>query len=129
MEIIVLVMIGPITDGQTWGQDGNSVVRPLHQSNSPPDLDKGRPRKQSTSFEHEEPAPSNLTRLPRTGGWNSDSPNSSLNRSRSPTRFGEDERYVELTVLLKRQESGFGFRIIGGTEEGSQVGETVSSSL
>ena len=28
---------------------------------------------------------------------------------------------VELTVTLSRQESGFGFRIVGGTEEGSQV--------
>ena len=95
-----------------------------------PDLDPARPRKQSTSFEHEEPAPTNLTRIPRgTGGgpggvdrFATDSPSSSLNRSRSPTRFGsDDDRYMELTVFLKRQESGFGFRIIGGTEEGSQV--------
>lgn len=28
---------------------------------------------------------------------------------------------VDLTVTLHRQESGFGFRIVGGTEEGSQV--------
>ncbi|KAI0211372.1 Membrane-associated guanylate kinase, WW and PDZ domain-containing protein 1, partial [Lamellibrachia satsuma] len=28
---------------------------------------------------------------------------------------------VDLTVVLRRQESGFGFRIVGGTEEGSQV--------
>ena len=31
------------------------------------------------------------------------------------------ERYVELIVFLKRHENGFGFRIVGGTEEGSQV--------
>lgn len=29
--------------------------------------------------------------------------------------------YVNMTVTLQRQENGFGFRIIGGTEEGSQV--------
>lgn len=29
--------------------------------------------------------------------------------------------YVECLVALVRQESGFGFRIVGGTEEGSQV--------
>ncbi len=80
-------------------------------------------RKQSTSFEHEEPAPSSLTRVARDGWGASDSPGSSLNRSRSPTRFGGDDMgsYSEMTVQLKRQENGFGFRIIGGTEEGSQV--------
>ena len=29
--------------------------------------------------------------------------------------------WVEMTVTLLRQDSGFGFRIVGGTEEGSQV--------
>ena len=68
------------------------------------------PRKQSTSFENVEPAPSNLTRLPRGFG--------------SGVGGGayEDE-WLEMTVYLTRQESGFGFRIIGGTEEGSQVGK------
>lgn len=28
---------------------------------------------------------------------------------------------MEFQVTLQRQESGFGFRIVGGTEEGSQV--------
>lgn len=88
----------------------------------PHEMDGARPRKQSTSFEHEEPAPTNLTRIPRGEKYPTDSPSSSLNRSRSPTRFGdEDSRYVDLTVFLKRHDSGFGFRIIGGTEEGSQV--------
>lgn len=31
------------------------------------------------------------------------------------------EPYVDFVVTLMRQESGFGFRIVGGTEEGSQV--------
>ena len=31
------------------------------------------------------------------------------------------ESFVELTVTLQRHDSGFGFRIVGGTEEGSQV--------
>ncbi len=82
--------------------------------------DRGYPRKQSTSFELAEPHPANLTRIPRSDPWASDSPHSSLNRSRSPTRF-DQESYSEYTVNLRRQESGFGFRIIGGTEEGSQV--------
>ncbi|KAK6634563.1 hypothetical protein RUM43_011964 [Polyplax serrata] len=33
---------------------------------------------------------------------------------------------IETIVSLVRQETGFGFRIVGGTEEGSQVGGTVS---
>lgn len=60
-----------------------------------------RGRKESTSFEHSEPLPGNLTRWPRP--------------ERRPTDC------VELSVTLHRQESGFGFRIVGGTEEGSQV--------
>ncbi|XP_014679317.1 PREDICTED: membrane-associated guanylate kinase, WW and PDZ domain-containing protein 1-like [Priapulus caudatus] len=34
---------------------------------------------------------------------------------------GGGQEYEEWTVFLQRQETGFGFRIIGGTEEGSQV--------
>jgi len=40
---------------------------------------------------------------------------------RSPSRNGLPEEEFELPVYLERQEGGFGFRIIGGTEEGSQV--------
>jgi hypothetical protein len=75
-------------------------------------------RKQSTSFENEEPVPSNLTRVPH---WVGDTQQDVSHRSRTPSRYGEEERYLELNVLLKRQETGFGFRIVGGTEEGSQV--------
>ena len=35
------------------------------------------------------------------------------------TKTGDD--YLEMTLLLKRGDSGFGFRIVGGEEEGSQV--------
>jgi len=59
-------------------------------------------RKESTSFEHSEPLPGNLTRWPRP-----------------ERRPGAD--CIELTVTLHRHDSGFGFRIVGGTEEGSQV--------
>lgn len=76
-----------------------------------------RARKQSTSFENEVPAPSNLTRVPRNERW-SESPHG-MNRSRSPTSM--EDHSGEILVHLKRQESGFGFRIVGGTEEGSQV--------
>lgn len=35
---------------------------------------------------------------------------------------GEDgQEWFETVITLVRQESGFGFRIVGGTEEGSQV--------
>ena len=35
--------------------------------------------------------------------------------------------WIEMSVTLVRQEAGFGFRIVGGTEEGSQVGAMVRS--
>ena len=61
-----------------------------------------RGRKESTSFEQSEPVPTNI-RWPR----------------HQDRRAWED--LVEITVTLLRHESGFGFRIVGGTEEGSQV--------
>ncbi|XP_077488020.1 membrane associated guanylate kinase, WW and PDZ domain containing protein magi isoform X2 [Amblyomma americanum] len=57
-------------------------------------------RKHSTSFEHEQPVTS-ATLRPGADTHASDA--------------------VDLMVTLHRQESGFGFRIVGGTEEGSQV--------
>jgi hypothetical protein len=38
---------------------------------------------------------------------------------------GPGVEWVETSVTLVRQETGFGFRIVGGTEEGSQVGSMV----
>ena len=61
-----------------------------------------RGRKESTSFEQSEPVAANI-RWPR----------------HQERRAWED--LVEITVTLLRHESGFGFRIVGGTEEGSQV--------
>lgn len=58
-------------------------------------------RKQSTSFEQELPLPSSVVRAAR------------------PPLQGV--QYVETTVTLPRHDSGFGFRIVGGTEEKSQV--------
>merc|ERR1719481_10932 len=57
-----------------------------------------RSRKESTSFEQSEPVPSNIR-------WPGPRP----------------DLVTEITVTLLRHDSGFGFRIVGGTEEGSQV--------
>lgn len=84
-----------------------------------------KPRKQSTSFENAEPSPSSLTKVPRFGGKGG-----SYSPAASPGYVGplsRDEDWLEMTVTLHRQESGFGFRIIGGTEEGSQVRESNST--
>lgn len=35
--------------------------------------------------------------------------------------FMQDPDYFEDIITIERQETGFGFRIVGGTEEGSQV--------
>ncbi|XP_047740389.1 uncharacterized protein LOC108664581 isoform X4 [Hyalella azteca] len=71
-------------------------------------------RKESTSFEHEHPAPVSMPRFPDgryTVGQRG---------TRGPPN-GNAAPVHEFTVTLRRQETGFGFRIVGGTEEGSQV--------
>ncbi|XP_063219492.1 membrane-associated guanylate kinase, WW and PDZ domain-containing protein 1 isoform X3 [Bacillus rossius redtenbacheri] len=77
-------------------------------------------KKESTSFEHEQPHPSNLVRYASDLRWLSINPSVHV----YPASPGVD--WVETLVTLVRQESGFGFRIVGGTEEGSQVGAMVS---
>lgn len=37
-----------------------------------------------------------------------------------------DIEWIETLVTLVRQDTGFGFRIVGGTEEGSQVSYNVT---
>ncbi|XP_065215040.1 membrane-associated guanylate kinase, WW and PDZ domain-containing protein 2 isoform X2 [Planococcus citri] len=67
-------------------------------------------RKESTSFEHEQPLSTNGdARLYRR-----DIPG-------AVKMYGQDSDYYETVVTIERQETGFGFRIVGGTEEGSQV--------
>merc|ERR1712223_815158 len=61
-------------------------------------------RKESTSFEHSEPLPGNLTRWPRPD-----------------PRLRNGEAYVEMSVPLQRHDSGFGFRIVGSQVRDSQV--------
>ncbi|KAK8401754.1 hypothetical protein O3P69_001104 [Scylla paramamosain] len=70
-------------------------------------------RKESTSFEYEHPAPVSMPRFP-DGRY---SVNPRLPTSGSNGNLG----YTEFSVVLKKQDTGFGFRIVGGTEEGSQV--------
>lgn len=76
-------------------------------------------RKQGTSFEREQPSP--VTHVGRNcNSWygshqeRSQSFSPSYGTSRTP-------EIIETTITLYKQETGFGFRIIGGTEEGSQV--------
>lgn len=91
--------------------------------NSSGNMGAGHPPRQSTSFEMENPVPSNVSRVPRRAGFH----NSSFPGPQSPKPFHypgnieDNGKFVEMNVTLQRQESGFGFRIIGGTEEGSQV--------
>ncbi|ELU17710.1 hypothetical protein CAPTEDRAFT_146207 [Capitella teleta] len=75
-------------------------------------------RQQTTSFEQQEPA--HIARN-HTAAWEN-SPSASLDLSHSPSSAPlGDDKFMEMTVILKRMDNGFGFRIIGGTEEGSQV--------
>ncbi|XP_046745446.1 membrane-associated guanylate kinase, WW and PDZ domain-containing protein 2-like isoform X2 [Diprion similis] len=66
-------------------------------------------RKETTSFEHEQPHSGPLARYHQQYG----------NELLCPVTPGIE--WVEMLVTLVRQNTGFGFRIVGGTEEGSQV--------
>ncbi|XP_015190615.1 PREDICTED: membrane-associated guanylate kinase, WW and PDZ domain-containing protein 1-like isoform X2 [Polistes dominula] len=65
-------------------------------------------RKETTSFEHEQPHSSSIARYPQYS-----------NELVCP--IVPDIEWIETLVTLVRQDTGFGFRIVGGTEEGSQV--------
>ncbi|XP_033213644.1 membrane-associated guanylate kinase, WW and PDZ domain-containing protein 1-like isoform X2 [Belonocnema kinseyi] len=65
-------------------------------------------RKETTSFEHEQPHSSSMPRYPQ---YNNDLVCPAI----------PDIEWIETLVTLVRQDTGFGFRIVGGTEEGSQV--------
>lgn len=93
---------------------------PLHPQGSP--RTSGRHARQSTSFETEEPTPSKLMYVPRRPAHLNHSLGSQSPRPPRYTETNESVCFVEMTVVLQRQDNGFGFRIIGGTEEGSQVG-------
>ncbi|GFO44038.1 membrane-associated guanylate kinase, ww and pdz domain-containing protein 1 [Plakobranchus ocellatus] len=94
-------------------------------------LGGGRPlaMRQSTSFESDQPAPSSITRVPRRPPPHPGTPSPStpmlapprLHHQQDGIPEEEGGHVVEMDVTLHRQESGYGFRIIGGTEEGSQV--------
>ncbi|XP_075219002.1 membrane associated guanylate kinase, WW and PDZ domain containing protein magi isoform X2 [Lycorma delicatula] len=70
-------------------------------------------KKETTSFEHEQPRSNIDTRYPYL-------------RSRMVSGSVPAVEWAESVITLVRQETGFGFRIVGGTEEGSQVGPMVS---
>ncbi|GFR31742.1 membrane-associated guanylate kinase, WW and PDZ domain-containing protein 1, partial [Trichonephila clavata] len=81
-------------------------------SNANSRLDANTLRKHGTSFEHEQPMPY----------FSSDYRNAYQNSLYKVDESKENSiNYADMTVTLHRQESGFGFRIIGGKEEGSQV--------
>ncbi|XP_046407318.1 membrane-associated guanylate kinase, WW and PDZ domain-containing protein 2-like isoform X2 [Ischnura elegans] len=87
-------------------------------------------RKESTSFEHEQPYPSAVIRYSRDPRWPDSGPVigmggaavvSSPDTGASTGNHIMPSEWYETVVTLVRQETGFGFRIVGGTEEGSQV--------
>ncbi|KAG8191530.1 hypothetical protein JTE90_019594 [Oedothorax gibbosus] len=88
----------------------NSIQKFQMPSNTVGRSDQSMNRKQGTSFKQEQPASyyNKFKNAYQNSIYKMDEENSSIN-------------YVNMTVTLQRQESGFGFRIIGGTEEGSQV--------
>ncbi|XP_013385356.1 membrane-associated guanylate kinase, WW and PDZ domain-containing protein 1 isoform X2 [Lingula anatina] len=83
-------------------------------------------KNRSTSFEHAEPVPARMPPMARQYSPGASSPGmGNISRGSQPPPPhrgpGRPEDYAEMTVFLRKHENGFGFRIIGGTEEGSQV--------
>ncbi|XP_071035063.1 membrane-associated guanylate kinase, WW and PDZ domain-containing protein 1 isoform X4 [Parasteatoda tepidariorum] len=76
-------------------------------------------RKRGTSFEHENPSVVSLSKGDNL--YASSSMYSQPGSVLKPPMLSRVPEYIDMTVTLHRQESGFGFRIVGGTEEGSQV--------
>ncbi|KAK7791492.1 hypothetical protein R5R35_008847 [Gryllus longicercus] len=116
------VQTGNMTSHKDFGYSGynphirnitGGAVLPTNSGYYP--ADSTNKRKESTSFEHEQPHPSNVTRYPRDLRWIGLGPGVRIYPA------GQDTEWVETLVTLVRQETGFGFRIVGGTEEGSQV--------
>ncbi|XP_052779878.1 membrane-associated guanylate kinase, WW and PDZ domain-containing protein 3-like isoform X3 [Mya arenaria] len=120
-------------NSRTWGSSipENSAtpnmqrrdIPDFNRANSTVSVGAGRPPRQSTSFESEDPMSSNMSRVPRRQQFQ----NTSFPAPQSPKPFcypgntEDNPKYMEMNVTLQRQDSGFGFRIIGGTEEASQV--------
>lgn len=121
----------PAHYGSVSGPDGVSHHEPSYRTLSSSSVPSGHSpssshydsltrRKRSTSFEHEHPSPigaMNKGESIYSGNSVYSQPGTVL-RAPMPNRVSE---FVDMTVTLLRQESGFGFRIVGGTEEGSQV--------
>lgn len=120
-------------NSRTWGSSipENSVTSMQRHNqmdtfgrmNSSGSMGAGHPPRQSTSFEMENPMPGGVGRIPRrTGFHNSSFPGPNTPKPfHYPGNIEDNTKFIEMSVTLQRQESGFGFRIIGGTEEGSQV--------
>ena len=126
---------GPNVPQRPWGQGHSDLpVSPpplrrdfdafdRNNSNNLSQGSAGRPSKYGTSYDEMD---SGYRVPPKRYPTNSNSSlNSQVSQSpRVPPRFPDQEdsvRVLEFSITLHKQESGFGFRIIGGTEEGSQV--------
>ncbi|XP_021927239.1 membrane-associated guanylate kinase, WW and PDZ domain-containing protein 2-like isoform X3 [Zootermopsis nevadensis] len=110
----------PVSGYTSQGQNITGGTVTLANSGYYTASDGANKRKESTSFEHEQPHPSTVTRYPRDLRWVGLGPGVHIYPA------GPGLEWVETSVTLVRQETGFGFRIVGGTEEGSQVGSMVS---
>nr|XP_042895445.1 membrane-associated guanylate kinase, WW and PDZ domain-containing protein 3 isoform X1 [Parasteatoda tepidariorum]XP_042895446.1 membrane-associated guanylate kinase, WW and PDZ domain-containing protein 3 isoform X2 [Parasteatoda tepidariorum] len=108
--------LGTSSKDNSHSSDLRSLNNSLNHYLPPVPLNSSRSdsihRKHSTSFEHEQPIPYN---------------SNDFRNAYQSSLYKIDEcksgsvSYIDMIVTLYRQESGFGFRIIGGTEEGSQV--------
>lgn len=89
-----------------YGTQPQSVVMPYGPGRTNPPVSSYGQLKEGSSFDHDVPYPNNMRRP------------AASNQAQSGPPPGD---WMEMNVTLLRHETGFGFRIVGGTEEGSQV--------
>ena len=100
-----------------WASASAQQVLPMLSSSSVSSTLQGSPHTDSTA------GMLGMKALnPMSSSW-TDSPSSNFSEPGrlAAIRAVHDEQFYEMPIYLRRLETGFGFRIIGGTEEGSQV--------
>ena len=102
---------------QNWASVSAQQIVPMLSSSSMSSTVHGSPHTDSTT------GILGMKALnPMSSSW-TDSPSSNFSEPgrNVPARSVHQEQFYEMPIYLRRLETGFGFRIIGGTEEGSQV--------
>ncbi|XP_071805383.1 membrane-associated guanylate kinase, WW and PDZ domain-containing protein 3-like isoform X1 [Asterias amurensis] len=93
-----------------------------HDDSRGQDSRRSRPGGENTGPRSRTPKPHlNSSPVNRSNGVSDQRPPSRAKQVPRSSSSSEEGNYIETTVFLKKLDNGFGFRIVGGIEEGSQV--------